>query len=132
MRQGAFLAAYAKTARINRAAEAAEVDRSTHYDWLANDPEYSDMFIKARAMAAQQLEDEAVRRAVEGCDRPLGVAGQVVQVREFSDTLLIFLLKGMMPEKYRERSSVEHSGPGGAPLLDLTAVDEFLRRSGSG
>jgi len=25
-------------------------------------------------------------------------------VREYSDTLLIFLLKGLRPEKYRERS----------------------------
>ena len=27
-------------------------------------------------------------------------------VREFSDTLLIFLLKGAMPEKYRERHEI--------------------------
>jgi hypothetical protein len=29
---------------------------------------------------------------------------------EYSDTLLIFLLKGARPEKYRERADVRHSG----------------------
>jgi hypothetical protein len=33
---------------------------------------------------------------------------------EYSDTLLIFLLKGIRPEKYRER--FEHSGPEGGPI----------------
>jgi hypothetical protein len=33
---------------------------------------------------------------------------QTATVRKYSDTLLIFLLKGRKPERYRER--VEHSG----------------------
>jgi hypothetical protein len=33
---------------------------------------------------------------------------QFATVRKYSDTLLIFLLKGRKPERYRER--VEHSG----------------------
>ena len=57
------------------------------------------------------------RRAVEGVEEPVGwykgEAGGVV--RKYSDTLLIFLLKGRKPEMYRER--YEHSGPGGRPVF---------------
>lgn len=35
-------------------------------------------------------------------------------VREYSDTLAIFLLKAHKPEKYRERH--EHTGPNGGPI----------------
>ena len=38
-------------------------------------------------------------------------------VRRYSDTLLIFRLKAEAPDKYRERISTEHSGPGGGPMV---------------
>jgi hypothetical protein len=60
----------------------------------------------AQDQAAQTLEDEAVRRAYEGVERPVTVAGKRELVREYSDTLLIFLLKGLRPAKYRERYDV--------------------------
>ena len=42
--------------------------------------------------------------------RQVGIKGQAGgTVREYSDTLLIFLLKGMKPEKYRERYQVDHN-----------------------
>jgi hypothetical protein len=37
-------------------------------------------------------------------------------VQEYSDTLLIFLLKGARPQKYRELRQTEHSG-----RVELTA-----------
>jgi hypothetical protein len=30
---------------------------------------------------------------------------------------MIFLLKARRPDKYREKSTVEHTGPDGAPLV---------------
>ena len=39
---------------------------------------------------------------------------EVGQIRKFSDTLLIFLLKGARPETYRERH--EHTGKHGGPI----------------
>jgi hypothetical protein len=48
----------------------------------------------------------AIRRAYEGVERPVTVAGKRELVREYSDTLLIFLLKGLRPAKYRERYDV--------------------------
>ena len=114
MNQGAFLAAYAKSARISRAAEAAGIGRQTHYDWMGSDDAYRAEFAKAKELAMQTLEDEATRRALgDGC--------------EPSDRLMEFLLKGGRPDIYRDR--LEHSGPGGKPILDLSSVHEFLRRT---
>ena len=47
------------------------------------------------------------RRAIEGVDKPVFHNGKVVgSIREYSDTLLIFALKGSMPSKYRERIDI--------------------------
>lgn len=129
MRQGAFLAAYAQLARVNKAADAAGVDRRTHYDWLREDGDYREEFERAKELAVQQLEDEAVRRAVEGVEEPMNIGGEMIMVRKFSDPLLMFILKGQKPTVYRERQSIEHTGKDGSPLIDLSAVHEFLRRT---
>lgn len=119
----AFLAAFSETCSIIRAAKCAGVDRGTHYEWLARDRDYADRFHVAKEQAADALEDEAVRRAHEGMERPITVAGEKTIIREYSDTLLIFLLKGIRPQKYRE--NVEVTGAGGGPI---TAAIEVVFR----
>jgi hypothetical protein len=47
-------------------------------------------------------------------------------VREYSDTLLIFLLKGARPQKYRDNVRQEVSGPNGAPLIPTKIVIEVV------
>ena len=64
---------------------------------------------------------------------------------DYSDTLLIFLLKGLRPQKYRER--YEHTGANGGPiaiqpvrldtlteeqLAQLEAADAIVRNLASG
>jgi hypothetical protein len=144
-RKGAFLAAYVRTASITKAARAARIERRLHYNWLADDPDYPKQFEAAQREAAQILEDEAIRRAHEGIVKPLTYKGQFsyktrpkknadgslviengktvyeeygapLAIREYSDGMMMFLLRGFMPAKYRENSSVELSGPGGAPI----------------
>jgi hypothetical protein len=102
----AFLSAYGEACSISAAAEAAGLARQTHYNWLASDEAYKAAFLKMQEQAAQLLEDEAVRRAYQGVERPVTVAGKREVVKEYSDTLLIFLLKGLRPDKYRERSEI--------------------------
>lgn len=99
----AFLAAYAKTCSVTISARAAKCLRSDHYNWLRFDPAYKAAFEELHEEAAQILEDEAVRRALEGVEKPITVAGEREVIREYSDTLLIFMLKGMKPAKFRER-----------------------------
>jgi hypothetical protein len=60
------------------------------------------------------LEDEAIRRAKGWKETLLQPDGTTIEVPKQSDTLLIFLLKGAMPEKYRER--YEHTGAKGGPV----------------
>lgn len=126
--QAAFLDAFAELGTVTHAAAAAGIDRQTHYNWLESDPEgYGKRFEEAKARAIDKLEREATRRAVEGVDEPVFWQGmQVSTVRKYSDTLLIFLLKGAKPEKYRER--YEHSGPNGGPIQ--TAVTFYLPDNG--
>jgi hypothetical protein len=99
-----FLAAFAEVGNITRAAEIAGIARSNHYDWLKDDPDYPDLFKQADQQACDRLEQEARRRAVHGVDEPVFYKGdECGVVRKYSDTLLIFLLKGAMPEKYKDR-----------------------------
>jgi hypothetical protein len=42
--------------------------------------------------------------------------GNPIAIRRYSDAMLTLLLKARRPEKFRERSSVEMSGPGGKPI----------------
>lgn len=130
-----FLAEYVQTASITLAAKAAEIDRRTHYEWKTADPQYAREFFKAQELAADVLEDEAVRRAHEGVERPVFQGGKEVgRVQDYSDTLLIFLLKGIRPEKYRERISAEHTGPNGTmlppPKIEVVFLDPPARDSG--
>ena len=71
--------------------------------------------------ACDALEAEARRRAVEGVRKPIYCQGEICgTVREYSDTLLFFLLKGAMPEKYRDDYRAEHTGS--ADLLEWLAA----------
>lgn len=99
-----FLNALAKYGSIKTAALEAEIDRTTHYTWM-DDEAYKKAYERARQIAADALEEEARRRAVDGY---IGKDG----VREYSDKLLIALLKANFPDRYKERveSKVELSG----------------------
>ena len=115
LKKRAFLAAYARCGTVTQAATLADIRRGTHYDWLKEDEAYVGAFAEAKEEAAEWLETEARRRAFLGTLKAVHYQGQRVDyVREFSDTLLIFLLKGALPGKYRER--IEHSGDEDNPI----------------
>ena len=112
--QKAFLAAYAECGNITLAAKMAKIDRTQHYRWLA-DPEYAEQFQAAEEQAVEMLEKEARRRAVEGLKKKNSIkrkpiidpeTGEQYVEHEYSDSLLIFLLKGARPEKYRDRHEI--------------------------
>lgn len=107
--QKAFLLAYARIGTVTHAAKDAGVDRCQHTRWL-EDADYASAFEAAHAEACDVLEEEARRRATTGWDEPVFHNGEECGVkRKFSDTLLIFLMKGAMPDKYRDNAKVEHS-----------------------
>ena len=51
---------FRRVGRVDLACAAAGVDRTTHYWWMKNDPEYRKSFEEAREEACGLLEDEAV------------------------------------------------------------------------
>jgi hypothetical protein len=104
-----FLASLRRMGNVSRALKAAGVGRQTAYDHRDRDPNFARQWAEALEQAADWLEREAWRRAVKGTDRPVfQQGGRVGTVRDYSDTLLIHLLKAHKPEKYRDR--VEHTG----------------------
>lgn len=111
-RQAAFCAALACAGgNVSRACEAVDIARMTAYEWRNEDPVFAAAWDRAKAIGIEALEDEATRRAFEGTDKPVFHLGvQCGTIREYSDTLTIFLLKGAKPETYRERTDVNMSG----------------------
>ena len=98
--------------------------------WV-NDKAFQAAVDRARLMSIDVLEDEATRRAVEGVEEPAGwYKGEPGgMVRRYSDTLLIFRLKGEAPQKYAERVQLS----GGLATLNLDALpDELLERIARG
>jgi hypothetical protein len=144
LKQRAFLAAFAKTGNITRAAALAKVARSRHYEWM-DDPDYAAAFAAAGEEACDLLESEARRRAVDGIEEPVVYQGELsvkldslgrrtarpLTIRRYSDVLLIFLLKAQRPDKYRDNYNWrgELTGPGGAPLIPKPGALELSNLS---
>jgi hypothetical protein len=99
----AFLAALEETGSVSAAAKAAKISRVTVYAHKRDDPDFAKEWDEALDRAADTLEDEARRRAHDGVDEDIYYKGEKVgTVRKYSDVLLMFLLKGIRPQKWRE------------------------------
>jgi len=117
-KQRAFLAAYAATGCLRTAAEAIKIDRKRHHEWTKNDATYEKAFEAVAEDIGRDLEIEAIRRAM-GAKSPMyyrgkpvktGRGGRTVYEVEYSDQLLITLLKRFRPALYRERTTTEVTG----------------------
>jgi hypothetical protein len=107
-----FLTSLADLGNVKAAVEIAGVSRAFVYEERGRDAVFAQAWDAALETASDVMEREAFRRAVEGVDEPVfsPKGFKVGTVRKYSDTLLIFLLKGARPEKYRERQDIAHSG----------------------
>lgn len=99
-----FLDALAEGMTVLDAAKHVSLNERTLYRWRQADADFAEKWVKAYEIGTDSLEAEAQRRAVEGVEKPVFYQGvQVGTVREYSDTLLIFLLKARNPSRYCER-----------------------------
>lgn len=132
-RKERFLKELAKRANVSTSAKAAGVDRGTPYRWREADSEFAEAWDAAVEVAVDALESEAWRRAAIGTMKPVYQKGQLVgRIREYSDTLMVVLLKGHRREKYSEKQQLEHTGAGGEPLAATSVVNVYLPDNGRG
>jgi hypothetical protein len=100
-RQLRFLKALAQTGNVTAAVAVAGTSRTRAYEQRKRDPTFAAAWDEAEEIAADALEAEARRRAVEGVSEPLVSAGKLVRdddgqpiaIRRYSDNLLLALLK---------------------------------------
>lgn len=117
-KRAAFLEQLAQLGNITAAAEAVGIDRVTAYRWRDADPEFAEAWADALEQAADRIELEARRRAVEGVDEPVFYQGtQCGTVRKYSDSLMGLLLRAHKPEKYADRNKTELTGANGGPVV---------------
>ena len=107
----AFLDDLAENGNVTNAAAAARVSRQTAYDYREIDLDFRGRWEEALERGVAALEIEARRRALHGTNKPVYYLGkQVGEIREYSDTLTIFLLKAHRPDTYCENTTTRHEG----------------------
>jgi hypothetical protein len=75
--------------------------------WREEDAAFLVAERQVREGIADQLEAEAVRRAFRGVRRPVYQGGLLAgYLTEYSDQLLMFVLKAMRPERFRDKSEI--------------------------
>jgi len=98
-----FLEVLASGTTVTTAAAAAGIDRSTANRARKSDQEFNAAWTEAEEAGTDILEEAAIKRAME-----------------FSDTLLLALLRARRPEKFMERQRLEHV------RVDLSSAQEEL------
>lgn len=127
-KQQRFLKCYRESANIKASCKAAGIHRSTFYHWREKDAEFASQLPEAEQDANDTAEQALYERAIKGIETYVVSNGRVVYLddkplkeRKYSDGLLTLLLKARMPEKYKEKQHVEHSGG-----IDITGARDSL------
>jgi hypothetical protein len=95
------------------------ISPSVHGRWMAVDDRYRELFKEARELLSDQMEAEAYRRAMKGIPVPVVSRGEIVgETTQYSDSLLMFLMRAARPEKYRDN----------VHIVTESAVDDEITR----
>jgi hypothetical protein len=122
-----FLKYLAETGKVVYSAQRAGYQNSTYlHEVRKKDDAFAEAWKLAVEAAADKLEEEAIRRATDGVLEPHWHKGNVVgYTTKYSDPLLMFMLRGLRPEKFRESVNVNANitGKVGVAVLPMTAVN---------
>lgn len=129
---GKFIGHLANGGTVAAACELCVIGRATVYRHRQKDEDFAVAWADAEEESTEKLEEEAFRRAFKGVEKPVHYEGRRIDfVTEYSDTMLIFLLKARKPLTYRDRIDLNHSGavrnpkaPGAGDTLDLSKLDQ--------
>lgn len=92
---------------VRRACDAVGVNRRTVETWRAKYPDFAEDYAEAMEDSTDVLDDEAVRRAVQGVPKGIYHMGErVATEQQYSDSLLTFILAGRRPERYGRSTSI--------------------------
>ena len=124
--RGGFIDRLKATGNVTLAASGAGVARQHAYRTRNRNKTFRRQWDEALEEAVDLLAGEARRRAT-GIKRDVWYAGEVVGAEtEYSDKLLMFLLRAHRPRLYRDNVQVEH--PGGMEVTgDRKVTFEFVR-----
>ncbi len=116
-RYSLFLAELAKTGQVAASAKAAGVDRSNAYQRRLRNPTFAQRWDDAIESFADAVEAEAFRRAVTGITKGIWWQGaRVGEEQQWSDSLLLAMLRAKRSREYGDKSKVEVTGAEGGPL----------------
>ena len=97
-----FLESLAKLGNVTAAAEHAGLDRVALYRLRRRNKSFAEAWSEAAEIGSAGVEDEVIRRGAEGWSDPVFYRGaQCGEVRKYSDSLLMFLLKLRQVEKHK-------------------------------
>lgn len=125
-----FLRRLRECGLVNKSAALCRLSRSVVYQHKRNSPKFAKAWDQAVDEAVDSvLIEEATRRAVRGVRKPLTHQGEFTKdadgninfIREYSDSLLMFLIKGRRPE-YRQATLFGKSTGDGPQTVSFTMV----------
>lgn len=132
-----FLIALAQTGNASVACRASMLPRREVNAMRQNNPDFAFAFQEAMDEAADMLEAEAWRRALEGVAEPFvrsgkpvfdPSTGEAITVRRYSDSLLMLLLRGNKPGKYATRPAMFARDDSSQIIKEIAADDDPPRR----
>jgi hypothetical protein len=127
-----FFLALEKTGNISLSAKRAGVNRWTVCDWKKRSPEFASAVEDAVDIATAALEEEVRRRAHQGTLKPVFYKGSKCgAVREYSDTLAMFILKARKPEVYRDNAPAVTVNTSVSQHTDVTKAFEQIAADNS-
>ena len=121
---------YARLGVVGYALHVVDVPYATHRRWINRLKGYRRAWNLAKEFAADRLEKSLFDRAVHGNKTEVYYKGRLVGKRTIPDTIaLIVALKGLRPDKYKERVPDRQDAEGVFGLKDLAILAQRIRQS---
>ena len=112
---------------VRTAAQSVGVSNTIHYHWLESDEEYQKLYDQAKLQMRDEMVAEAWRRGWRGWDKPIIYKGEITGTyREYSDNLLMFILKQLDPS-FRDNATAIGINSGGP--VEVTFVSPQANNS---
>ena len=109
--------------------------------WLAKEPAFQNQYARAREIQAEYHFEELIEIADDGTNDYVAkrdASGAIVGWRENGEWVnrsrlrvdtRKWAMSKMAPKKYGDKSAIEHSGPGGAPIETRDVSDDVRAKA---